>query len=156
MEIDDLLNKYSQGAVQLQTTIEQFKAHEWDQQPVPGRWSIRQLVCHIADFEIVYADRMKRVLAEDNPTLFSGDPDQFALNLGYRSRCVQNELCLIRCVRQQLLSILEQSPVESFMRTGVHSTSGPLTLETLLENVTAHIPHHLKFVEEKLAALSAA
>jgi hypothetical protein len=37
----------------------------------------------------------------------------------------------------------------------VHSEAGPLTLETLLERVTAHIPHHLSFIDEKVRLLTA-
>ena len=42
-----------------------------------------EVVCHISDFELVYADRMKRVVAEDRPTMFGGDPDLFASKLAY-------------------------------------------------------------------------
>ena len=49
-----------------------------DATPIPGTWTTRQVICHIADFEPVYADRMKRALAEDQPTVFGGDPDAFA------------------------------------------------------------------------------
>jgi uncharacterized damage-inducible protein DinB len=52
-----------------------------DAVPIPGKWSIRLVVCHIADFELVYADRMKRVIAETQPTFFGGDPDTFAAGL---------------------------------------------------------------------------
>ena len=41
-----------------------------------------------------------------------------------------------------------------FQRTGNHSTDGPLTLENLLQRITGHIPHHIKFIEEKLAAMA--
>ena len=37
--------------------------------PIPGKWSTLEVVCHLADFEIVYADRIKRVIAENEPTL---------------------------------------------------------------------------------------
>ena len=96
---------------------------------------------------------MKRVLVEDNPTLFGGDPDVFAAGLQYGHRSVLEELELIVCVRKQMARILRQSDVEDFQRTGVHSEAGPLTLETLLERITNHIPHHLKFIQDKTDAL---
>ena len=46
--------------------------------PIPGKWSTLEVICHLADFEIVYTDRIKRVIAENEPTMFAGDPDQFA------------------------------------------------------------------------------
>ena len=96
---------------------------------------------------------MKRVLVEDNPTMFGGDPDVFAAGLHYEHRNVDEELELIALVRKQMARILRHSDVEDFQRTGVHSESGPLTLETLLERITSHIPHHVKFIHDKIAAL---
>ena len=150
---EDLLSAYEQGPALLKSVIDLVDPSAFDLTPIPGKWSIRQVICHIADFELVYADRMKRVLAEDNPTMFGGDPDQFAAKLHYEQRCVMEELELISVVRSQMARILRSADLEDYQRTGVHSEAGPLTLETLIERVTGHIPHHIKFLEEKIAAL---
>jgi hypothetical protein len=155
MTLDQLLQQYEQGADLLRATVKKATKEELALHPVPGTWSIQQVVCHIADFEPVYADRMKRVLVEDNPTLFGGDPDVFAAGLCYEQRDVEEELDLITVVRKQMARILRQTDIEDFQRTGVHSESGPLTLETLLERITRHIPHHLTFIDQKLAAFKA-
>ena len=156
MDLELLIHRYLAGSELLKSVVSRAGENQLDLHPVPERWSIRQVVCHLADFEIVYADRIKRVLAEDNPTLFGGDPEQFAAALAYDKRCVANELLLISSIRHQIASILQQADLEDYQRTGVHSEAGPLTLETLLERVTDHIPHHVRFIEEKLAAMSAA
>lgn len=148
--IDELIQKYSMGAQALSDVVLSVSAEKFDLTPQPGKWSIRQVVCHLADFEPIYADRMKRVLVEENPTLFGGDPDVFAGGLHYDKRDVREELELIRIVRSQMVRILKAMDLEDFQRTGVHSEAGPLTLETLLERITGHIPHHLKFIEEKI------
>ena len=153
MTLDELLKQYENGPDLLKTAIAGVREDQLDQTPVPGKWSIRQVVCHIADFEPVYADRMKRVLVEDNPTMFGGDPDVFAAGLHYDKRNVQEELELISVVRRQMAVILRNTDVEDFQRTGVHSEAGPLTLETLLERITRHIPHHVTFVAAKIAAM---
>lgn len=153
MTLDQLLQQYEQGADQLRAAVSKSRPDQLSLHPVPGKWSIQQVVCHIADFEPVYADRMKRVLVEDNPAMFGGDPDVFAAGLHYEQRSVEEELDLIAVVRKQMARILRQTDVEDFQRTGVHSESGPLTLETLLERITRHIPHHLAFIEQKIAAL---
>lgn len=153
MTLDQLLQQYEQGPELLRAAVSKAQESQYGLHPVPGKWSIRQVVCHIADFEPIYADRMKRVLVEDNPTMFGGDPDVFASGLHYEIRDVHEELDLIALVRRQMARILRQTDVEDFQRTGVHSESGPLTLETLLERITNHIPHHVKFINEKIAAL---
>jgi hypothetical protein len=107
----------------------------------------------LADGEIVYADRMKRVLAEDNPTLFDADPDVFGPALWNPQRPWETELNLIDAVRTHMLPILRSCDTDDFQRKGVHSTDGPMTLQTLLERITSHIPHHISFIEKKLRAM---
>lgn len=153
MNLDELLRQFEQGPDQLRTIVARAPRTAWDQRPVPGKWSIREVVCHIADFEPINADRIKRVLVEDNPTLFGGDENLFAAGLHYASRDVDEELDLIAVVRKQLARILRNTDVEDFQRTGVHTEAGPLTLESLLERTTRHIPHHITFIEQKLAAM---
>jgi len=113
-----------------------------------------QVVCHIADFELVYADRMKRVVAEDQPTLFGGDPDVFAAKLAYAQRDLEEELDVIMSVRREVSRFLKSLAPADFERTGTHSEDGPLTLTRLLERIAGHIPHHVKFIEGKRSALS--
>ncbi len=153
MTLDQLLQQYEQGADLLRAAVKGAREDQMTQHPVQGKWSIQQVVCHLADFEPIYTDRMKRVLVEDNPTLFGGDPDVFASGLHYEHRNVFEELDLITVVRKQMARILRQTDVEDFQRTGVHSESGPLTLETLLERITNHIPHHVRFIQDKIVAM---
>jgi hypothetical protein len=115
---------------------------------------VREVVCHLADFEPVYTDRMKRVLAQHEPTFFGGDPDLFAKSLAYDVRNLTNEMGLIAAVRTQMVEILRTLPAAAFARVGQHNEAGPLTLETLLRNVTNHIPHHVQFIAEKRRMLA--
>ncbi|MEX0703228.1 MAG: DinB family protein [Planctomycetales bacterium] len=144
-----LIDAYLAGPKQLRDAIAGMTPAQIDAAPVPGKWSTRQIICHIADFEPVYCDRMKRVVAEEGPTMFGGDPDLFAAKLAYAERDVEEELALIESVRRHVARILRTLPAESFQRTGNHAVHGPMTLEKLLATITEHIPHHLRFIEEK-------
>lgn len=151
--MQNLIDEYLAGPKKLRDAIAGMTEKQLDATPIPGKWSTRQVICHIADFEPVYADRMKRVIAEDNPTMFGGNPDAFAARLAYDQRDIEEELQLIESVRKHVARILKSLKPEDFQRTGNHSERGPLTLEKLLTNVTNHIPHHVKFIEEKRAAM---
>ena len=96
----------------------------------------------------------RRVIAENEPTLFSGDPDRFATTLAYDHRNMSVELDFIALARKHMGPILRSLKPGDFQRRGIHSEAGPITLETLLTNITNHIPHHVKFIEEKRAALA--
>lgn len=153
MNHDRLIADYLAGPQLLRDAIAGMTSDQINAAPIPGKWSTRQVICHLADFEPVYADRIKRAIAEDNPLLMSGDPDQFAATLGYDQREIANELQLIEVVRQQVATILRSLPAETFQRTGNHSTDGPLTIEKLLTRITGHIPHHVQTIVQKRAVL---
>ena len=154
MALEALLEDYITGPQKLRQAVTGMTAAEWDARPVAGKWSTREVVCHLADCEPVYADRMKRVIAEDRPTIFALDPDAFAARLAYAARDMDEELALIEATRRHMVRILRTLPADAFQRTAVHSVDGPITLETLLQRITKHIPHHIRFIEEKRAALA--
>lgn len=154
LEIDSLLQQYADGADALESLVAGLTTEQLDAVPVAEKWSIRQVVCHLADFEVVSADRIKRILAEENPTLLDGDPDLFASALAYGQRDVAEETQLIQYIRKSTARILNGCDLEDFQRTGVHSAEGPMTLETIVERTVRHIPHHLDFIREKLNAMS--
>ena len=77
----------------------------------------------------------------------------FAARLAYHDRNAEEELLLIELIRKQVARILRTLKPEDFQRRGIHSESGPLTLETLVQRITGHIPHHVRFIEEKRKAL---
>lgn len=154
-EVLTSLNQYENGAESLRNAIAGLNDRQLRTAAPPGNWSAMQIVCHIADFEIVYADRVKRVLVEDRPTMFGGDPDQFAARLCYHERDLEEELAVIATLRKQVARILRTATAADFERVGIHSVDGPLTLATLLKRIAGHIPHHGKFIAEKRPALLA-
>ncbi|QDU93514.1 DinB family protein [Lignipirellula cremea] len=143
------IDAYLAGVDQLQAAIAGMTAEQLDAAPAEGKWSTRQVICHLADFEPVYLDRITRIIAEDEPSFFSGDPDLFAARLAYAQRDLAEEMQLIGAVRRHLARILRTLPAADFQRRGNHSADGPVTLEKLLRHITAHIPHHLPFIAEK-------
>ena len=149
MEPKTLIDSYLDGPQSLRKAVAGMSPEQLLTRPIPGKWSTLEVICHLADFEIVYADRIKRVIAENEPTLFGGDPDVFAARLAYHQRNAEEELQFIELIRKQVARILHTLGPEDFQRRGIHSESGPLTLETLLQRITGHIPHHVRFIEEK-------
>ena len=153
MNSDKLIGDYLSGPKMLAQAIAGMSDHQVNAAPVPGKWSTRQVVCHLAGFEPVYVDRMKRVIAEDKPTIFGGDPNLFAARLAYDQRDLNEDLRLVAAARGHMGPILRSLKPDDFQRVGLHSVEGLMTLQTLLERITNHIPHHVKFIQEKRAIL---
>jgi len=154
MSHDALIEEYLAGPGLLRRAVAGMTRDQLLARPISGKWSTQEVVCHLADYEPIYADRMKRVIALQGPELLPGDPGLFAARLAYDHRDLEEELALIELTRKQMGRILRALKPEDFKRTGGHPRDGVLTLEVLLQRITAHIPHHVRFIEEKRRALA--
>ena len=99
--------------------------------PAPGKWSIRQIVAHLADSEMVGAHRFRQMIAEDNPTLIAFDQDAWARNLDYARRKPKQSLESFRRMRARKLRAAERSargqptPAPAIIASAVLSRSSP-------------------------------
>jgi uncharacterized damage-inducible protein DinB len=151
--LSDLTSHYAAGVDELRRALAGMIEEQLKARPIPGKWSTLEVVCHLADFDPILSDRMKRVIAEHNPQLIGADEKRFAAALAYHDRDLEEELALIAKTRQQMARILRTLPADALQRTGVHSERGPVTLEKLLSQATNHIRHHVPFILEKKRAL---
>src|SRR5262249_1489901 len=149
----ELTNGYVAGVEMLRKSVAGMTRERLLARPVAGKLSTLEVVCHLADFEPIYADRMKRVIAEERPTLLGADQNRFAAALAYQDRAIEEELAIIEQTRRQMARILRTLPAEALTRVGVHNERGPRTLEQLLTGAIDHLPHHVKFIHEKRRAL---
>jgi uncharacterized damage-inducible protein DinB len=146
----DLIERYAIGATQLAPAIAGLSHEQLNAFPVPGTWSIQQIVIHLMDSDLIGADRMKRVAAETRPpTLIGYDETAFARNLCYDQLDPLAACQLFELNRRLTSEVLRRLPVAAFARTGHHNEHGPVTLAELLQTYVDHLDHHLKFVRQK-------
>jgi uncharacterized damage-inducible protein DinB len=149
----EMIESYLAGAKALRDAVKGMNPEQIKARPVSGKWSTLEVVCHLSDFDPILADRMKRVISHDNPTLLGADENLFAAKLAYHDRDVEEELNVIENTRKQLARILRQLPDAAFQRIGSHNERGAITLEKWLTIATNHIPHHVNFIHDKRRAL---
>src|SRR5260221_10166466 len=101
-----LIESYRAGPRSLRQAVAGLSREQLLARPVAGKWSTLEVVCHLADFDPILADRMKRVLAEERPQLIGADEQRFAAALAYPQRDLQEELAIIEPTRAQLARIL--------------------------------------------------
>jgi len=141
-EIPALLERYRRGPELLAVVLTGVFGEEEDFTIAPGKWSIRQLIAHLADTELVFASRFRQVLAEDNPPLMPFDQEKWAHNLDYARRKPKQSLETLRRLRAENYELLKETPPPAFERTGNHAKDGPLTVYQLLERLTNHVEKH--------------
>ena len=116
--------------------------------PAPGKWTIRQVMRHVADTEIVVAMRMRQIIAEEKPTLIPFDQNLWAANLGYEKTGVAKALASFRSLRDDTSALLEALPAHAFGRVGVHPERGAKSLLEWVSLFGGHVAVHAKQIRD--------
>ena len=101
------------------------------------------------DAEMAFVDRVKRIIAMDEPALLAWDENRFIERMHYEEQSAADAVELLALNRRQLCRILRACPPEALDRTGMHSEAGKMTARDVLAKTVWHLDHHLKFVQEK-------
>ncbi|WP_045518805.1 DinB family protein [Neobacillus niacini] len=141
--MEKLLEEYSHGYQLLRKAIEGLTEEELRFKPEADKWSIHQILIHVADSELVSTQRIKKVLSEEAPLLNSFDQDAWANTLGYEQLDREQHLLLFKLLRSSMLPILAQLPAQQWERVGVYADAGPFTVKELLEYRVEHVLGHL-------------
>jgi len=154
--VDPLIQRYVAGGPTLAYAVEGLSPEQEKAHPGPGAWSIAELVAHLLDSDLVITDRMKRVLAEDEPVLQAFDENAWATRLDYQAMSVEEAVNLLVANRHWMAQVLKRCSEADFARTGQHTERGRQTLAELLSTVVNHVDHHLRFLYAKRANLGVA
>lgn len=151
-----LIERYASGGAILAYAVTGLTAEQESARPGPGTWSIAELAAHLLDSDLVFSDRMKRVIAEDEPTLQAFDENAWAAKLGYEAASVEEAVNLLAANRHWMTRTLRRLSDADFARAGLHSERGRMTLAEVLATATNHVDHHLRFLYAKRAKLGVA
>lgn len=142
----ELLERFRRGGELIAVVTTGAAGPELDYAP-QGKWSIRQVVCHLADAELVCGARFRSTIAEDNPTIIAYDQDAWAEKLNYRTRKFSQALESFRRLRDENYQLLKDLPDEAFARACHHSERGRLTLLDLLRLAAEHAENHARQIQ---------
>ena len=141
-EIPELLERYRRGAELVAVAITGAAGPELDFKPTPDKWSVRQIVAHLADTEAVTVARLRSIIAEYNPALVPFDQNAWADKTDYAKRKPSQALDTMRHLRADNYALLKDLSEETFSRTGTHPRRGPMTLLDLLRLMAEHAEKH--------------
>jgi hypothetical protein len=136
-----LVAQYRHGYEAVAEALLKLTPEELDAKPGPGKWSVREIVHHLADSEMIAASRLRYLLAQDRPTIHGYDQDEFARRL-YYDRPHEVSLELFRLVRESTVEILERLTPAEWIREGTHTEVGPYGVEGWLKTYAAHAHKH--------------
>jgi len=104
----------------------------------PGKWSMIQVIQHLGDTDLVVGYRIRKILAEDNPSIEGFDQDRWAASLHYDRAELKEAIMQLRGVRTGNLRLIRSLSDKERARTGIHAERGPESVWRLTELAAAH------------------
>ncbi len=152
-EIQELVAQYKAGYDEVVDSLRAFPADSLTSHPIPGKWSAREIIHHLADSETVSAIRLRRLLSEDHPVIQGYDQDEYALRFKYNERDTAPALEAFHAARANTAQLIERMDGEDWKREGSHTESGRYTVEDWLKIYAAHAHNHAAQIRALRAAL---
>jgi uncharacterized damage-inducible protein DinB len=152
-----IIDQYEAGSAKLRAAIAGLSTQDllW----VPGKndgvglWSIQQIVIHLMDSDLIWASRMKTIIAEDHPRIIGYDETKFAERLFYDKQDPQLAVQIFDLNRKEFSKALRKLSDAGFARTAEHNERGSVTLGECVEIMVGHVAHHVKYIDLKLAKM---
>ncbi len=137
-----LIRQYAAGYEEVAQALRGFPEESLSAHPIPGKWSAREIVHHLADSESIGAQRLRTLLAEEFPVIHGYDQDRLAILLRYNLRPIEPALDAFRAARATTLQILENLTEDEWKAKGWHTEHGGYTVDLWLEIYAAHAHNH--------------
>jgi DinB family protein len=129
-------------SLRLEEVTRQLHPSDAEQPPAPGKWSARDIMCHLADTEVVFAFRLRQALAETHHTIQPYDQNLWAKQYdGYQ---IGPALDVFATVRNWNLTLLRATKDDDLARPVTHPERGTMTFQTLVETMAGHDLNHLR------------
>jgi hypothetical protein len=117
--------------------------------PTPEKWSIREILAHLADIELVYGFRMRQMLAENSSTITPINQDSWAQKTGYNETSAPESIAQFGLLRRSNLRLLRRIKMADLKRGAFHpEIQRELTLEDLVGRIAKHGSSHLEQIEK--------
>lgn len=142
--MEQLVEQYKQGYPRILKELEGLTEEQLLFKPSEKSWSIREIIIHVSDAELVHIHRMKAVLSEDNPILTAFDQDLWTTRLNSQYVDHQLYLQLFKSMRESFLPILHHLTEQDYLRIGTHNQAGQFTFKEILEHSIEHVDTHIR------------
>lgn len=118
---------------------------------LPGEWTVRQIVHHLADSHMSAVFRFKLPLTEDSPRFMTYDQDAFADLADYRMP-IAPSMDILRGLHARFVALLSALTEEQWTRQGVHAEWGPLPVSEVAARYARHCDNHIEQINRVLAS----
>ncbi len=139
-------------ARKLERLIKGIPTGKLRKRPAPDKWSVGEILAHLADAEIVGGFRMRLILGAPGTPIAAFDQDSWVTSGHYAKRDPRKSLEQFRAIREANLTLLNSLTPEQWKQYGTHSERGQETIEHIVRMFAGHDLNHLQQIERILAA----
>jgi uncharacterized damage-inducible protein DinB len=126
----------------------------WNYRTSEDRFTLREVIAHIADWNHIYSERIRATLKEENPLLPNCDENQIAIDRRYATSDPQDNLARFDRTRQLLVDIVKEFEPTDWSRPAVREGLGTVTLDQQIAIIMGHDAYHVNQVLEYLEKAS--
>ena len=147
-ELKDYLEAAEKNPKQIATAVSGLPEKVLRYKPAPDKWCIQEILGHLADVELVYAYRLRQMLADKKPVIAPMDQNDWARNLGCLETPPAELIALYGLNRHANLRLLRRLKPEDLGKSAYHpETKQDFTVAQLIESMGAHGANHLEQIE---------
>jgi len=144
----DLHQAFAHGPAVLREAIHSLTMSELTRRGPGAGWSVRDVLVHLADMEIVRAYRIRLILAAEEPDLADIDEEGWQRKLQYLWRSPEAALSGFEQARFGTAEILNHVGRDAWKRTGTHPVDGPVSVADLVQRGVRHVEDHVGQIAE--------
>jgi hypothetical protein len=150
--MEEYINSFMDDVESFAQLVGEIPFEELNYKPTATSWNIIEIIVHVVDCEIVFQQRIKAILAEDNPLVTAFDQNAWATRLQYSVRVLKDQLALYVLLRKVFVPILQNMKVEDGERVGRHSVIGEVKVKDILKKMSTHLQGHIGQIERNRIA----
>jgi len=138
------IESYGKAYQRLVSALERFPREMWQFRSAPDRWTIHEIIVHIADSEANSYVRCRRLIAEPGSSVLGYDENVWARELRYHAQSTDAALELFKSLRRSSHALIMDLPESVWSNTVTHTESGVMTMDDWLDTYARHIPDHIE------------
>lgn len=124
-----------------------LKKSQITRRPGPGKWSIAEILAHLADAELVVSFRMRLILGKNGTPIQAFDQDVWATIFNYGKRDPMTSLAIFQALRENNLRLLKSVQRSLWQNYGMHEERGKESVEHIVNMMAGHDLNHVRQVE---------
>ncbi len=146
--MSSVIRVLSDHVAELQRKVRGLDPGRFDRSYGKGKWSIRQILCHLRDCELNFGVRWRQLISEERAAILPFDQDRWCTGTRYHRQDPKAALGAWKALREANVEMLKLSGKASWSRSGLHPEYGTISAEQLARHVVAHDLNHFGQIEK--------